>query len=128
MSTTFSDSVEMETLTPVHWIALLLTILTGIIHVYAGLVEGRIPVSIAGVGFLGAAVLFLLDYYRTILYPVGIVYTAVQFPLWYVVNAGEYTMIGYVDKVIQGMLIVVLAYLFWKQTWASEGDRDATAV
>ena len=56
-----------------YWLAILLALATGIIHVYAGIVEGRIPVSLAGIGFLGAVVLFLLNYRRTPLYLGGIV-------------------------------------------------------
>lgn len=128
MGQTVSDYVETDSLTTIHWLAILLVLITGAIHVYAGFVEGRIPVSLAGVGFLGAAVLFLLDYRRSLLYLVGIVYTGVQFPLWYVSNAGEYTTLGYVDKTLQVVLIVVLAYLYWKARRAPERDRDATVA
>lgn len=120
--------VETDSLTATHWLAILLVLVTGVIHLYAGVVEGRIPVSLAGIGFLAAVVVFLLDYRRSVLYLVGIAYTAVQFPLWYVVKAGEYTTIGYVDKTLQASLIVVLAYLFWKHRTALERDRDVAAV
>jgi riboflavin transporter FmnP len=120
--------VETESLTTTHWIALLLVLVTGVIHVFAGLVEGRIPVLLAGVGFLGAAGLFLMDYRRTLLYLVGIVYTAVQVPLWYVAKAGEYTPVGFVDKTIQAALIVVLAYLYWQQRQAPDRRTEATAA
>lgn len=120
--------VETDSFTATHWLAILLVLVTGIIHLYAGVVEGRIPVSLAGIGFLGAVVVFLLDYRRSLLYLAGIVYTAVQFPLWYVVKAGEYTTVGYVDKALQGALIVVLASLFWKHRKAPERDRDVTVA
>lgn len=120
--------LETESLTPTHWLAILLVVLTGVFHVYAGVVEGRVPVSLAGVGFLGATVLFLVDYRRALLYPVGIVYTAVQFPLWYVVKAGEYTTLGYVDKALQALLVVVLAYLYWQNRGVAERDSEATAA
>ena len=87
-------SLETGSLTRTHWLAVLFALGTGGIHVYAGLVEGRIPVLLAGVGFFGAVVLFFVDYRRTLLYILGIIYTAVQFPLWYVVKAGEYTTLG----------------------------------
>ncbi|MEF8806520.1 DUF7475 family protein [Natronomonas sp.] len=115
MARTSSGYVKTESLTPGHWFAVLLVFITGVIHVYAGIIEGRIPVSLAGVGFLVAIVLFLIDYRRRLLYPVGIVYTAVQFPLWYVAKAGEYTTLGYVDKAVQTVLIVVLAFLYWTE-------------
>jgi hypothetical protein len=128
MGQTFSSYIETDSLTTTHWLAILLVLITGVIHVYAGVIEGRIPVSLAGVGFLGAAVLFLLDYRRSLLYLVGIVYTAVQFPLWYVANVGEFTMLGYVDKALQAVLIVILAYLYWKARRATNRDREATTA
>lgn len=128
MRQSFNDYVETESLTPTHWLAVLLVLVTGVIHMYAGLIEGRIPVSLAGVGFLGATVLFLVDYRRFLLYLVGIVYTAVQFPLWYVANAGEYTTLGYVDKVLQAALIVVLAYLYWQERKVSNQDQKSIAA
>jgi hypothetical protein len=128
MGQTFSSYIETDSLTTTHWLTILLVLITGVIHVYAGFVEGRIPVSLAGVGFLGAVVLFLLDYRRSLLYLVGVVYTAVQFPLWYVANVGEFTALGYIDKTLQGVLIVVLAFLYWKTRQPSDRDREATAA
>ena len=120
--------VETRSLDAAHWLAVGLVLATGVIHVYAGVVEGRIPVALAGVGFLVALALFLADYRRPLLYLVGILYTAVQLPLWYVVKAGEYTTLGYVDKSIQVLLIVLLAYLYWRQRGPStrRGDTAAT--
>lgn len=128
MAQTSEGYLETESLTGTHWFALLLVVITGVIHVYIGAVEGQIPVLFAGVGFLGAAGLFLLDFRRSLLYPVGILYTAIQFPLWYVAKAGEFTTIGYVDKVIQGVLIVVLAYLYWQDRQAPDREREPTAA
>ena len=69
-------------MTPIHWLAVALVVITGVIHVYAGIVEGRIPVALAGVGYAGALVLFFLNYRRRLLYAIGIPYTAIQIPLW----------------------------------------------
>lgn len=128
MGRTLAEYVETDSLGRTHWVAVLLVLTTGVIHVYAGLVEGRIPVTLAGIGFLGAAVVFLADYRRPLLYAVGVVYTAVQFPLWYVAKAGEYTTLGYVDKTIQAVLIVVLAYLVWRTRTAPDRESDATTA
>jgi hypothetical protein len=125
---TFDDYFAADSLGTIHWFALLAVVTTGVIHVYAGVIEARIPVSLAGLGFLGATVLFLTDYRRSFLYPVGIVYTAVQIPLWYVARAGEYTALGYVDKAVQGILIVVLAYLYWQARDAPDRGRDGTTA
>jgi hypothetical protein len=107
--------LDIESLSTLHWLAAALAIATGVLHVVAGLSEGRIPVLLAGVGFVVAVGLFLADYRRPVLYLVGIPYTAIQFPLWYVARAGEFTALGYADKVIQALLIVALAVLYWRQ-------------
>ncbi|MEF8851642.1 MAG: hypothetical protein V5A44_06530 [Haloarculaceae archaeon] len=123
-----SDSGVFETVSipDLGWVALALVFVTGVLHIYSGLVEGRIPVLLAGVGFLGAMALYLTDYRRRLLYLVGIVYTAVQIPIWYVVKAGEYTTVGYVDKAVQVVLIVVLAYLYWASRSVTEEQSEAT--
>lgn len=113
--TQIAESINTEPLKPVHWLAMGLVLLTGIFHVYAGIVEGRLPVTLAGVGFFAALGLFLLNFRRQWLYLGGIVYTGVQIPLWYVAKAGEFTTIGYIDKVIQIVLIVLLVYLYWSK-------------
>lgn len=106
-------SIETESVEPIQWLAVGLVLLTGIVHIYAGIVEGRLPVTLAGVGFFAAIGLFLLDYRRRQLYLVGVLYTAIQLPLWYVAKAGEYTALGYTDKAVQIVLIALLAYLYW---------------
>jgi hypothetical protein len=128
MGQTVTWNLETESLSTTHWFAMALVLITAVIHIYAGVVEGRIPVSLAGIGFLAAGVVFLLDYRRSLLYLVGIVYTAVQFPLWYVAKAGEYSTLGYVDKAVQATLILVLAYLYWRTRKPPERMRDVTTV
>lgn len=98
-------------LTGAHWVAVALIVVTGVLHIYAGIVEGRIPVALAGVGYAGALVLFFLNYRRKLLYAIGIPYTAIQIPLWIVVKS-EYGVVDYVDKAVQVVLIAVLAYLY----------------
>ena len=126
MSQSSTGSFGTESVTTLGWLAVALVIVTGAIHVYAGVVEGRIPVALAGVGFFGALALYLLNYRRRLLYLVGIVYTAVQLPLWYVVKAGEFTTVGYVDKAVQVVLILVLAYLYW-QSRSSDADQQVSS-
>jgi hypothetical protein len=98
-------------LTQLQWLAVVLAVITGVLHVYAGVVEGRVPVALAGVGYAGALVLFFLDYRRRLLYLVGIPYTAIQILLWLVVKS-EYGVVDYVDKAVQVVLILVLLYLY----------------
>jgi hypothetical protein len=102
---------QRDSLTQLQWLAVVLAVITGVLHVYAGVVEGRVPVALAGVGYAGALVLFFLDYRRRLLYLVGIPYTAIQIPLWLVVKS-EYGVVDYVDKAVQVVLILVLLYLY----------------
>src|SRR6056297_2040835 len=117
---------QMGSLTRLQWIAVGLVAITGVLHVFAGLVEGRIPVALAGVGYAGALVLFLLDYRRRLLYLIGIPYTAVQFPLW-IVAKSDYGMIDYVDKAVQVVLILVLVYLYLNTPSESAGQTAKAA-
>ncbi|MFC7045948.1 hypothetical protein ACFQH6_11470 [Halobacteriaceae archaeon GCM10025711] len=112
MAQTQQRYVDTESLVNLHWAAIALALVTGVLHVYAGVVEGRVPLTLAGLGFFGAVALFLANYRRRLLYVVGVVYTGIQVPLWYVVNSPEFTTVGYVDKVVQVVLVVVLAYLY----------------
>ena len=51
-----------------HWFAVALVVVTGALHVYAGIVEARIPVALAGVGYGGALVLFFLTFCGILIY------------------------------------------------------------
>jgi hypothetical protein len=126
MSTQERSGGGAGSLTTLHWIAVALVVVTGALHVYAGLVEGRPPVTLAGVGYAGALVLFFLNYRRRLLYAIGIPYTAVQIPIWLVVKS-EYGIVDYVDKAVQVVLIVVLAYLYLQSRGAA-ADTPATAA
>ena len=122
----YNRTSRIGSLTQLQLLAGVLVVVTGVLHVYAGIVEGRIPVALAGVGYGGALVLFFLDYRRRLLYLIGIPYTAVQFPLW-IVAKSEYTMVGYVDKTVQVVLILVLVYLYLNTASESDGTMAATA-
>src|SRR6056297_801625 len=117
---------RIGSLTQLQWIAVGLVAITGVLHVFAGVVEGRIPVALAGVGYAGALVLFFLDYRRRLLYLLGIPYTAVQFPLW-IVAKSEYGMVDYVDKAVQAVLILVLLYIYLN-TRSEPNKTTATAA
>lgn len=116
-------SLELESIPTLGWLAIALVFTTGLLHIYAGLVEERIPVALAGIGFFAAMGLYLMNYRRRLLYLTGILYTTVQIPLWYVANAGEFTTIGYADKALQVLLIVILAYLYWQTNATTENQN-----
>jgi len=111
------------TLTGLHWIGIAAAAVTAAIHLLLGvkLFPGALGISflLAGLGFLGAIALVLLDYRRQTIYRIGIPYTLAQIALWYYINfaAGPKSFpadvgtLGAVDKVVQVVLIVVLVLL-----------------
>lgn len=94
-----------------HGVAVVLTIVTGIIHFYKGLGYSGWPLLLAGLGFFGGVALFVAGFHRRLLYAVGTVYTVAQVVLW--INMGlPYIRLGVLDKLIQLSLIGMLLYLF----------------
>lgn len=88
---------------------------TAATHIYAGAVEGAPPVLLAGVGFLGGIALYLRGLRRHLLTLLAVPFTAVQIPLWYVAKAGNFTLVGYVDKAAQVVLVAALVALALRQ-------------
>lgn len=116
-------ALRTESLSSLHWIGVVAAIVTAAVHLFLGarMLPSAMGISfvLAGLGFLGGLVLLFLDYRRRTLYAVGIGYTLVQILLWYAVNfAGggksfpaDVGTLGGVDKVAQGVLVVVLVAL-----------------
>ncbi len=125
MKTQDSATSSETSLTTLQWLAIALVVVTGVLHLFAGIVEGRPPVALAGAGYAGALVLFVMNYRRRLLYLVGVPYTAVQIPLWLVVKS-EYGVVDYVDKAVQVVLIVVLLYLYLGSS--ADAGRDTVAM
>jgi len=115
--------VRTDTLTGLHWVGIAAAIVTAFVHLLLGIrmLPGGLAISfvLAGLGFLGAVVLVLVDYRRPTVYRAGIPFTLVQIVLWYYINfaAGPKSFptdvgtLGAVDKLAQVVLLVVLVRL-----------------
>jgi len=120
--------IETESLSGLHWVGVVLAAITGVIHLFLGVsgvtgtyisTELGVAFLLAGLGFLGAITLVLLDVRRRVVYAVGIPYTAIQPVLWYYLNfaagqrsfPGDVGTMGAIDKIVQVLLIVVLVVL-----------------
>jgi hypothetical protein len=125
MATQSSQGFTLDTasLTGLHWLGIALAVVSGVIHLILGVsfLPGGLGIAflLAGIAFLVAVGLVLVDYRRRLVYAAGIPFTAIQIVLWYYFNyfAGDKTLaqvgpIEVVDKVAQVLLIVVLVVLY----------------
>ncbi|WP_049986071.1 DUF7475 family protein [Halobellus rufus] len=113
-------TLHTNSLTGVHWAGIALAVISGVIHLALGVSFITSPLGwaflVAGVGFLGGSVAVLVDYRRSLMYLLGIPFTAGQIVAWYVVNAPDFSPLGIADKVAQLLLIVVLVVLYRRES------------
>lgn len=118
-----TSQIETASLTGLHWLAVVLSLLSGVIHLGLGVMffpQGTaIAFVLAGIAFLVAVGLFLRNYRRRLLYAVGVPFVLVQIVLYYWINYRNQPAISpveAVDKVAQLVLIVVLVVLYRRAT------------
>ncbi|MEF8820538.1 MAG: hypothetical protein V5A31_13820 [Haloferacaceae archaeon] len=113
-------ALQTDSLTTVHWVGVVLALVSGAIHLYLGVSFLSSPLGIAfllaGLGFFGAVALVLLDVRRRLVYLAGVPFTGLQIAIWYQVQVAQRGLfnlgaLDYVDKAAQVGLIVVLLYL-----------------
>lgn len=118
-------SVRTESLGLVHWIGVVLAVITGVLHLWLGVQFIDSPLGwsflAAGIGFFAGIGLVLIDYERRLVYLAGLPFTAGQIVLWVVLNDIRIADlfepgIGVFDKVVQLLLIVVLLFLYVRDT------------
>jgi hypothetical protein len=122
------SGLDLETITPLHWVAVGLALISAVIHLVFGielLLDGRntqlaVSFVLAAGGFVGAVVLFLFDYHRKWLYLIGIPFTGFQIVYWAnyigfdkVLNPP--TTYAKIDKPVQLLLIAVLIVLYLQE-------------
>ena len=116
-------SVDVTSLTGLHWLGIAAAVVSAAVHLLLGIrtLPSAMGASfvLAGLGFLGAVALVLLDYRRRAVYAVGVPFTLVQILLWYYVNfvslgksfPADVGTLGAVDKLAQVALLGVLMAL-----------------
>jgi hypothetical protein len=116
MATAERSTLQLDSLTSLHWIGIVLAAITGLVHLWLGISFLSDPTGpaflAAAAGFFLGIVGILIGFRRRLLYLLGIPFTAGQIPIWYVVNAPDLSPIGIGDKVVQVVLIVVLILLY----------------
>jgi len=109
--------LRTDSLTRLHWIGIGLALLTGAIHLVLGGVAVPSPLGIsfllAGIGFLVAVGLVLIDYRRRLVYLLGIPFVGGQIVLYFVLNWPDVlNPSGIADKSVQIALLVILVVLY----------------
>jgi hypothetical protein len=116
-----ANAFETESLTRLHWIGIVLALVTGVVHLYFGVLaldtlQGASFV-LAGIAFFVAVLLLLLDFRRRLLYLVGVPFTGVQVVLYFVLNwPNVLNPGGIADKVVQVALIAILIVLYRRES------------
>lgn len=121
--TAIAERLELESLTTLDWIGIVLALITATVHFILGVRFFPQPLAIlfllAAGGFVGAIVLLVIDYRRPLLYLVGVPYTGVQIVAWYAINQpsipADIGLTTAVDKLAQLVLIGVLAVLYRRE-------------
>ncbi len=108
MTTTTTSSWSV----PIRLGIIVLTIATAIVHLYLGL-QGLPLFVLNGLGYLALlAALYLpiprLSPYTNAIRWVLVGYTALTIVLWLVITGGASNATGYIDKVVEALLIVLL--------------------
>lgn len=120
-----SDTLQLDTasLTPLHWIASGLAIISGVVHL-ALVVVGPVPLTsgfgilfiLAFGGFVGGVGLVVINYRRNLIYLLGLPYTGSQIVMWYLANQpagpGDLSAFEWIDKIAQVLLLVLLVMLY----------------
>lgn len=120
-----SDTLRLNiaSLTPLHWVAFALAIISGFVHL-ALVVVGPVPALsgfgilfiLAFGGFVGGVALVAIDFRRNLVYLLGLPYTGSQIVMWYLANQpagpGDLSAFEWVDKLAQVLLLVVLVMLY----------------
>lgn len=116
--------LRTESLTPLHWGAILLALVTAAVHLVIGItiLPSTLGISflLATGGFVGAVLLVLFDIRRRLVYAAGIPFTGVQIVLWYLLNdisgIGDIGALDAVDKIAQLLLILALVVLLRRES------------
>jgi hypothetical protein len=114
-------SLALGSLEPLHWAGIVLSAITGVIHlVLAALFVPEamgVAFLVAGLGYALGIAAVVVDYRRRLFYLLGIPFTLGQIVAWYVVNAekinaGTLGPLDVVDKTAQVLLVGVLVVLY----------------
>lgn len=105
---------DLSTMTGVHWLAMGLVAITGVVHLYLFVTQGFLPFLLAGLGFFGIMAAILVTrrggILRSVVYVLAIPFTVGQIAAWMALGMPDFYL-GVADKAVQVALIAIMAYL-----------------
>jgi hypothetical protein len=98
-----------------EWVGTALAVLLGVVYLFLGV--GGLPDAfgiafcLAGLGYLGATALALVDYRRRLVYGVGIIYNVLLFVLYFLLNGIDVSELVGLSGVVKLAQVVFVALL-----------------
>lgn len=118
--TASQSGLGTESLSPLHLAGIALAGVSGLLHLYLGVNFITSPLGwsflFAGVGFLAGSAAVVANYRRPLVYLLGVPFTLGQVAAWYVVNAPEFSALGFIDKGAQLGLVALLVVLYRRES------------
>lgn len=105
---------------PIHWLAVVLVLVTAGIHASIGVRTGRPEFVIAGLVFVAGLLLFFTRLFRPVLYLVGAAYIALLTVMW-VLAGTPFFAVGMLDAAVHVALFGLFVYLFFVEVDAEPG-------
>ena len=117
MTTNPDARFTIATVPPLYWVAIVLSLVTGAIHLYLGISFITTPLGwsffFAGIVFFVAPLAIFTNTRRRAVLLLGIPFTAGQIVIWYLIT-DSYGTLDVVDKATQAVLILVLIALLYR--------------
>jgi len=112
--------VERESLSALHLAGIALAVVSGLLHLFLGVNFIGSPIGwsflVAGIGFVAGSAAVVANYRRPLVYLLGIPFTLGQVVAWYVINAPDFSAVGFIDKGAQVALVALLVILYRRES------------
>lgn len=99
-------------------------LLTAGIHLVMAAATGSQTFAVLGLGLLLGFVVFFTDLWQPVLYLVGAIYVGVTTVVWVLAGMPR-PLLGAVDKVVQGALVVLFVYVLVVEMQDTEAGPEA---
>jgi hypothetical protein len=83
---------------------------SGLIHLYKGFNSGFLLLTLAGAGFLGGIILYLVGFHRFWVVAASIPFTLAQFVFYYRFYGFNFGFLGGLDKFVQLVFVLSAVY------------------